>query len=211
MELLPEVERFEEWATAIPPERRRGEWECDYGRWGDLYDAVLEFVDALPFTSWSPEEVRAVLFAVARDNEIEHLASEIRSRKPKTLIALARAALKAGERDAKWQLAEELRQLGQRGEPEHLLLALAHDEDEYVRRRSLKSLARLGTPEVEELALAEWQRPDDNQQWARMMVLWCMHRIGSQHLAPLLAAAEEDEREYLSDFARKVKRGEVDP
>jgi HEAT repeat protein len=208
---MPEVAWFMQWAAAIPPERRRGEWECDYPRWDDLYDAVLGFVSAVPFASWSAEEVQAVLFAVARDNEVQHFAREIRSRKPETLIALARAAIEGGERDARWQLAEELGQLGQGGEPERLLLTLGHDECEYVRRRSLQSLARIGSPAVEELALAEWQRPDEHQQWARMMVLWCLHRVGSPHLAPLLAAAERDERQYLSDFAKKVQRGEVDP
>jgi HEAT repeat protein len=210
-ELMTEVARFREWAKAIPPEQRHGEWECDYGCWGDLYDAVLAFVDATLFARWSPEEERAVLFAVARDNEMQHLAGEIRSRNPETLIALARAAIDKGERDARWQFAEELGQLGRGGEPERLLLLLVRDEDEYVRRRALKSLARLGSPAVEPLALAEWQRPDENQQWARMMVLWCLHRVRSPHLAPLLAEAETDERPYLSDFAKKVQRGEVEP
>src|SRR5262249_45914180 len=150
------------------------------------------FVDAVPFASWSPEEVQAVLFAVARDNEDEHLAWEIRHRKPETLIALARAAIETGEHDARWQLANELGRLGQVGEPEGLLLMLARDKDEYVRRRSLASLARLGSPAVEELALAEWQRPGENQEYARITVLWCLHRVGSRHLEPLLADAERD-------------------
>ena len=211
-DLIHEVARFQEWATAILTEQRRGEWECDYGCWGDLYDAVLGFVDAVPFARWSPEAMRAVLFAVARDNEMQHLAGEIRSRRPETLVALARVAVEKGERDAKWQLAEELGQLGQGGgEAERLLFTLVRDEDEYVRRRSLQSLARLRSPIVEEVALTEWQRPGDSQQWARMMVLWCLHRVGSPLLATLLAEAKRDERQYLSAFAKKVQRGEVHP
>jgi hypothetical protein len=44
-----------------------------------------------------------------------------------------------------------------------------------------------------------------------MMVLWCLHRTGSPHLETLLAEAEQDERPLLSEFAKKVRRGEVDP
>jgi hypothetical protein len=208
---MSEVARFQEWATAYPPEQRHGEWECNYDYWEVLYDGVLEFVDAVPFAHWSPEQVRAVLFAVARDNEIQYLVRKIRSRKPDTLFALTRAAVESEERDAKWQLAEELGQLGQRGDAENLLLALIRDSDEYVRRRSLQSLARLSSPAVEELALAEWQRPDEDQQWARMNVLWCLHRVGSPQLTQLLLAAERDDRPYLSEFAKRVQRGDLDP
>jgi hypothetical protein len=67
-----------------------------------------------------------------------------------------------GESDAKWQLAEELGHLEQmRREIERLLFILTRDKNEYVRRRSLQSLARLGCSEVEKLALAECHRPDD--------------------------------------------------
>jgi hypothetical protein len=209
--LMSEVAQFQDWAAAYPPERRGGEWECDYDQWPNLYDAVLEFVDARPFSSWSAEELRAVLYAVARDNEIEHLAHEIRSLSTATLLALAAAAVEIGEPDAKWQLAEELGRIEEASaEAERLLLTLARDENEYVRRRSLAALARLGSLALEELALAAWQRPDENQQWARMMVLWCLHRVGSPHLEPLLTEAEQDERPNLSNFAKKVRRGEVD-
>lgn len=106
VELKSEVARFQQWPSSLLPEHRYGEWECNYDRWSEFYSAVLGFVDAVPFADWKSEEVQAVLFAVARDNETQHLACEIRSRKPETLVALAAASLKIGERDAKWQLAE---------------------------------------------------------------------------------------------------------
>ncbi len=129
-DLLAEVGRFREWANAYPLDQRYGEWECDYDHWESLYEAVLDFVDAHPFQQWSAEELRAVLYAIARDNEIQHIAREIRRRHPATLLALAAAAIESGEPNAKWQLAEELGHLGHRGEAERLLLTLAHDADE---------------------------------------------------------------------------------
>jgi hypothetical protein len=212
-DLATEVDRFRAWADATcPPDRRFGEWECDYESWGDIYEAVLAFVAAGPFGSWSPEEVRAVLYALARDNESQHLAGEIRRKYPELLVPLARASIEVGEREDRWQLAEELGQLGRAGgEEERLLLVLARDEHEYVRRRALASLARLHSPTVEELALEAWHRPDPEQQWSRMMALWCLHRVGSPQLGQFLAEAEQDPREHLRGFAGQVRRGEVDP
>lgn len=211
--MMTEVGRFRAWAEATcPPDRRFGEWECDYEGWGDLYGAVLAFVAAHLLESWSPEKVRAVLYAVARDNEMQHLAGEIRRRHPDLLAPLTRASIEVGERDDRWQLAEELGQLGRAGgEEERLLLRLARDEQEYVHRRALGALARLGSPAVEGLALEAWQRPDPEQEWARMMALWSLHRVGSPQLGPLLAEAEQDPRKHLRGFAERVRRGEVYP
>jgi HEAT repeat protein len=169
----------------------------------------MEHVAASPPEVWSDEQLQAVLYALARDNEDEHLGEEIRLHHPTRLIALAKAALLGGEFDARWQLADQLGRLdSDRGEVERLLLALVRDEDEYVRRRALKSLARIDSPSAEQLALEAWHRPDEHQEWARMMVLDCLHRIRSPHLEHLLAEAERDERQHLRDFAKRLRQGQ---
>ena len=91
--------------------------------------------------------MQAVLYAIACDNEYQYLADEVHLHHPATLIALARAALSRGEPDAKWQLADELGHLlDAGGAANQLLLILARDEHEYVRRRALGALARVGSP-----------------------------------------------------------------
>lgn len=212
-DLMSEVGRFRAWADdTCPPNRRFGEWECDYEHWGSLYGAVLAFVATRPFKSWSAEEVRTVLYAIARDNEMQHLAGEIRRGHPDLLAQLTQASIEVGECDDRWQLAEELGQLGRAGgEDERLLLQLARDQREYVRRRALQSLARLGSPAVEELAQEAWHRPDPDQEWARMNALWALHRVGSSRLERLLAEAEQDPRKYLRGYAERLRRGEVEP
>jgi HEAT repeat protein len=211
-ELLTEVNRFKKWADAYPPGPRSGEWECNYPDWEPLHAAVLEFLNCRPVVAWSAQEREAVLYTLARDNEIQYLAREIRKRGPATLLRLAQEATRTGEGDAKWQLAEQLGQLqtdGSAAEP--ILLQLAGDENEYVRRRALMALARLGSSAVEELGLREWQRPHEDQQWMRMAVLWSLHRVGSPLLPGLLEEAERDSRTYLRDFAERVRQGQVDP
>jgi hypothetical protein len=208
--LMAEVASFRRWAEDYPS-KWSGEWECDYQEWGRLYEAVLEFISTHRIEEWSSDESSAILYAVARDNETEHLSGEIRCRHPKSLVALASEALDAGEPAAKWQLADGLGQLGSSSEEvENLLKRFAHDENEYVRRRSLQSLARLQAPATEDLAMTEWDRPDPDQQWSRMGVLWCLHRIGSPYLEAKLVEAENDVRPHLSGFARRVRLGRID-
>lgn len=211
--LLPEIERFRVWADSYSPtphELRRGEWECDYGHWGDIYDAVLGFLAERRFDSWSAEEVQAVLYAVARDNETEHLAEELRRRHPDMLVPLARRSIEAGEWNARWQLADQMGYLQNGGAGvEGTLVVLAGDRDEYVRRRALGALARLGSPVTEALALEAWSRQDEQQEYTRMHVLWCLHRVDSRHLEPLLVEAERDDRNYLRAFAARVRRGDL--
>jgi hypothetical protein len=213
--LLPEIERFRTWAdscSSTPHEQRLGEWECGYGHWSDIYDAVLGFVAARPFDSWSADEVQAVLYAVARDNEMEHLAEELRCRRPELLAELAQRSVEIGEWNARWQLADQLGYLKNiDAGVEAVLVSLAHDREEYVRRRALAALGRLGSLATEGLALEAWSRQDEQQEYTRMQVLWCLHKVGSRHLEPLLAEAERDERGYLRAFAGKVRRGEVTP
>lgn len=209
-DLLTEVGLFQEWSNAYSPDERSSEWECDYPSWPNLYTALFIFVTIYPFQSWSSVEVHAVLFTLARDNESGYIASELRSRFPELLLPLTQASVASGEPQACWQLAEELSWLDpEGGEAEQLLLILARDENEYVRRRSLRALARLGASVVEELALEAWERPDPSQEWARMMVLSCLHQVGSPKLEPLLAVAEKEERQYLREYAQKIRRGEV--
>jgi HEAT repeat protein len=208
MNLIAEAERFRAWAESCPLLGRSAEWECDYKFWPALYEAVLGFVDARPFESWSEEELRAVLYSIARDNECQHLAKHLREQHPNVIVPLARAALRVGECDDRWQLAVELGELGMRVNVEQLLMTLAHDEHEYVRRRALKSLMQVGSPLVEELALAAWHRPDEHQEWARMNALYCLHKVGSPSLEPLLTEAEADSRQYLCAYAMRIRRDE---
>ena len=210
--LKAEAARFRQWAAVTYPSAERfGEWECDYPDWSRLYEAVLDFTEHTPPSSWTPEALTDVLYALARDNEIQHLAATIGERQPQILNYLAAAAIEQGERDARWQLAVELGKADALSEAvESLLLRMTNDAEEYVRRRALQELARLGSAHTEALALAAWEQPHEHQQWTRMAVLWSLHRIQSPRLETLLTEAEADPRSYLADFARRVRRGEID-
>src|SRR5262249_28197099 len=149
-----EVARFWSWAEAYH-RPRRGEWECDYPHWADLYQAVTAFLSDSEVAEWDEGLADLLLYTIARDNETEHIAGQLREM-PDKLYALARVAVRSGEKDAKWQLAEQLACCPGLEGAEALLLDLAADADEYVRRRALMALGRIKSGQVETLARQAW-------------------------------------------------------
>ena len=210
--LLSEVGRFRAWASSYPFAGRSGEWECEYEDWCALHKAVSVFIEGSPVATWSEEEFAAVLYVIARDNETQYLSRGIRERVPMALLDLAEAALRIGEAEAKWQFAEELGHFyGEPSRRNKLLLSFARDDNEYVRRRSLQALARIGSAATEAIALEAWSRHDESQEYARMMALWALHRIGSSHLTRLLHEAAQDNYPHLAAYALKVENDDVNP
>jgi len=208
--LLVEVALFQQWANASFPDGGSGEWECEYGSWDKLYAAVLGFVAAHPFSDWCQEEIQAVLYALARDNESGEIADALEEYPLDLLLPLTQAAIEVGEKDARWQLAMLLGRIeARRDEQEQVLLTLAHDEEEYVRRRALDSLTLIGSPAVEDLAIEMWEREDPHQQWSRMMVLSCLEKIGSPRLESLLSDAEQDTRPHLRATAERIRSEKI--
>ena len=149
MSLHQEVAKFRDWAATYPVESRSGEWECDYEYWGALHSEALSFVANNSPQDWKSSDVSDLLYAIARDNEIEYLAKEIAAN-PKILISLAKLSVPSPEKDAKWQLAAQLGMLASHlQEAESILLQFMQDSDEYVRRRALMSLGALKSPRAE--------------------------------------------------------------
>ncbi|MEN9568152.1 MAG: hypothetical protein RLZZ69_3348, partial [Cyanobacteriota bacterium] len=132
---------------------------------------------------------------------------QLRNNCPESLIQLATLSIKLGEPDAKWQLAQELGELQSNTKTiETILMELAHDSSEYVRRCALISLAKIKSELTEELALNSWHQPHENQEWARMAVLWCLNKIDSPHFEVLRLKAEVDSRPYLLEYAKKARQ-----
>ena len=204
-ELINQVQHFKHWASKYSSSERYGEWECDYPDWIKLYKTFLEFIATYSSISeWSPELLDLVLYTLARDNECQHIANQLREDYPEVLIQLAALSIKLGEPDAKWQLAQELGKLpSSKAETETILVELAHDSDEYVRRQALMSLAKIKSEFTESLVLKSWYQPHENQEWLRMAALWCLNKINSPHFEALRLDAEIDSRSYLSEYAKK--------
>jgi HEAT repeat protein len=201
--LEQEVTRFRAWADTYD-RPRRGEWECDYPNWADLYNVVTAYLSHSKVEEWDECVSGLLLYAIARDNEDEYIAGQL-SETPEKLYALTQAALRSGEKDAKWQLAEQLAHYPGREEIESLLLALVRDADEYVRRRALMALGKIKSSQIETLAGEAW---DSGDEYQRMAVLDALHNVQSKKLALYLDLAQADGRDYLMAFANRIRTGE---
>jgi len=197
---LSEVARFKAWAASLPAGPRSGEWECNYEHWSELHAGFEDLLGESAPEQWTEEEMDAVLYVVARDNEVQIVARSM-SRFPLHLLAAARAAVGSSEPDAKWQLAEVLTET--MPDQAHVILAaLSSDDDEYVRRRVLLLLGRIQSPLVDPLVDRAWGTGDEYQ---RIASLHALNDAGSARLQDFLLLAEADGRQYLAENARKLR------
>src|SRR5215470_12934071 len=104
--LREEVDKFKAWSAEAFPAERYGEWETEYPRWEVLYKAAKLVLHQK--SDWTDEDISLLLYAIARDNEVELLASEVPHGK---LLGLARASVVSQEHHAKWQLEIRLSKL----------------------------------------------------------------------------------------------------
>jgi HEAT repeat protein len=199
-----EVARFHAWADAHPPEQRTDDWESAYDAWPQLYGAFTAFVRATSWRQWSEATTQALLYVIARDNEMAELVKVV-AENPDDLLYLAQRALASLEPDARWQIVVELSCLEpQPPQVEPLLLQFAQDEDEYVRRRALMALADVGSTHVANAVKQAW---DTGDEYLRMAALYALDVMGSPELDAYLAQAESDGREQLLEYASRLRAG----
>jgi len=200
--LHAEVARFRQWAAGIPIATRSGEWECEYSDWTRLWAAAKLLITTVPVTAWSEGVTEDLLYALARDNEVERIADELESRN-KSLLELAARAINSVEADAKWQLAAKLGGLSEQvPTAEALLIHFVQDGNEYVSRRALLALGKLKSDRTETFAEQAWQT---GHEYQRIAALWALKDVGSPKLSAYLRKAEEDGREYVVSNAAEIR------
>ncbi len=203
MSLNAEVLKFRSWAEARPLESRNGEWECDYHAWEALHSEATKFAASVAPDRWSNSDVDDLLYAIARDNELEHIASTI-AESPDALLRLASVSVPTSEHDAKWQLAAQLGHLAtHKKQAEAILLDLVDDEEEYVRRRALLALGTLQSSQAEACAERAWKTGLEYQRLAALSVL---DEISSPKLDGYIQSAFEDGRDILVHRAVELQR-----
>ncbi len=204
MEILlnNEIIKFKRWSLSYPTETRSGEWECDYNHWNDLYAVFTNFIESNSPEVLKEHDIENIIYIVARDNEMEVLISDL-AEKPYWFKAILPRVLECDEPDAKWQFSVVL---GDNVLPfmesEASLLKLVDDENEYVSRRALQSLGRIGSSKTESLCERAWET---NHEYQRIMALWVLKEIHSQKLERYLSLAKEDGRRYIVSNANEIK------
>ena len=187
-----EVERFRDWAATYPLESRSGEWECDYDHWRDLWRAFHSYITSNAPSSSNDETISDVIYAIARDNEMEELVLDLSKTQAWFLFVLP-AVLICNEADARWQFAKAIGgQILPFDVAEHALLQLVVDQNEYVSRMALRALGQIGSNFTELYCERAWAT---NQEYQRIMVLWALKAKGSSRLPEYVLLAKEDGRE----------------
>jgi HEAT repeats len=192
------VESFRAWAEAKFPRERYGEWETEYDDWERLYQAA-KAVLRCESGDWDGETKELLLYVIARDNEDGLVADQLTEHQ---VLILAEASIHSDQPGAKWQLAVRLGRFPLATGLERILLALADDADEYVRRRALMALADVGSSTSEPLALNAWK---SGEEYQRMACLHVLQRLDSPRLPAYLTMADQDGRQYLLSVAKRIR------
>jgi|ETNmetMinimDraft_32_1059908.scaffolds.fasta_scaffold43049_2 HEAT repeat protein len=199
MSFHQEVAKFKNWTKTLLS--TFGEWELEYPEWDSFISAASHFLDRTSSKDWDDQDWQAVIYAVARDNECKNLISII-AEDLELLVAFSWRTTQSEEQQAKWQAAAYLGDKASLVCAEPVLLQFMKDADEYVVRRSLLSLSRLGSEHTEKLAISAW---DTKHLYQRIAALHALHNIGSNQLEYYLDLASEDGRQHLLSNATKLR------
>lgn len=203
MSLKAEVQKFKMWAEVYSLETRSAEWECAYNGWEGLHSEAITFLASVSPDQWCAADVDDLLYAIARDNEVEYLIQQV-ANSPETFLQLAMLSLKSSESDAKWQFAAQLSNLHKdKTRAEAILLQLVDDKNEYVTRRALLALGDLRSDNAEAQAEKAW---NTGLEYQRIAALWVFAKISSTKLDSYIERAIEDGRKYLVENALQVRR-----
>ena len=111
-----------------------------------------------------------------------------------------------GPPDAKWQLAVRIAGITDRQQAEKLLVQLVQDDNEYVSRRALMSLAEIASDKTEHYCRIAWEKEvDEMQEYQRIAVLHALFRIQSGLLPHYLQLATKDGRKHLISNLRAIE------
>lgn len=194
--LKAEVNRFCEWADSTT--HRSAEWETEYPNWESLWKASEETLAKIKI---SPEDIRLLLYVIARDNECERV-KEMLSEYPKNGMALAFSARGYSDSEARWQIADFLgTQCNSKSE--QFLRAYFADSNEYVRRRAMLAMVNVDRGSAEAMALFSLKSTEEN---ARLAAIRTLAKLESKELEKALTQLESDSSELVKSAVLEIRR-----
>lgn len=201
MDIYQEIDKFRQWAKKIyPTYRRYGEWECDYGGWRNIYDAMDRFLATSP-SSLDDKQVDNLLYILARDNEAEIIQNKLANNKNLTLL-LAKKAKNTLHSNAKWQLAKIIAAYDDEI-IDQLLFHLSVDRSYYVQRICLMESAKRASSYAREMIDWAWST---NDQYQRISALWALYWIKDPELKYFLVVAKNSGEKYLMENALQIEK-----
>ena len=199
-QLKKEIEKFKDWSknySNIPESKRVGEWEMEYEQWQIIEELFNDFLKTKNYKNWSIDDIKNVLYLIARNNEMEEFIEDVINEQPQSIELLIKKSFEFGESNAKWQIAINLGKVLNIENTKKYLEKYLNDENEYVRRRALLEIGKLNHPKIENFCKKAWNEEDEWQEYQRIAVLHVLKASNSPELEKFYTLAKEDGRQYL--------------
>ena len=163
-DLPTELNEFWKWAEKSPAEYAinsgYGEWETEYPNWPSLYKAAETALNNLE-SQYDSNVADLLIQALAIDNECERILDAIAESEIDISRFTAQVML-SDQSEARWQMAEALGQVNYNDRDAQLAQMILEDDDPYVKRRALLSLAKVNKSRAKEHAKSYVDSTDAN-------------------------------------------------
>ncbi|NEM97169.1 HEAT repeat domain-containing protein [Pontibacter burrus] len=154
MSLETELAKFWDWAGMSPDtyseNRGLGEWEIEYPGWDELYRAATEVLELLN-KEFNHDLAQLLVYALAVDNESGTILQKAEE-KLESKLRFVKKVINSDLPQARWQAAELLGRTEVEDREKMLVNLITRDNDKYVVRRALMSLAHVNYTKAVEFA-----------------------------------------------------------
>jgi hypothetical protein len=207
-QIFDEIDKFDRWVKEkygdTPQDKLYGEWEFYYGGRQAILSSFEDFLKESDPKEWTNEIKDKLLYIIVRNNETEELAEALNE---EALKVLTKQAFDCSHKNAKWQLAIQLYKLADRELASEFLERFVNDKDEYVIRRALLEMAKIGSKKTEFYCEKLWHKDifGKSEEYQRIAIIHSLYEIKSPKLAEYIKLAKDDGRKYLLKNALEIE------
>lgn len=210
--LKTEVAKYKKWLLKYHPEinENNDNGEIIGPNFEEMIDLAIEYIREIKFYDSSDEDIDAIFYCIARDNEAEVLADYL-SEQYEWFSKLAKACIKTNYTTAKWQLAKRLPKYKNDDKIANMIYDYIKIDDEYTQRMSLFSLAEIYPDTAEKYAIDFWERDKYkenpySEEYQKIMVLHVLEKIESNKLSYYIKEAKKSDYVYLKENAEEIEK-----
>lgn len=200
-----ELDKFWEWVEITPQEYAKGKvsskCEDDYPNWSKLHIALEE---EIKFYNDNLNNVSAnfILETLAIDNESESVKDKLISElNEKAQSHLSFLGLEFYMSNARWQIADFLREVEVSNKKDLLKRMVNEDRDKYVQRRALLTLSSIDPLAAEEYA---YQKINDDDEYLKLVSLRILKKRKSKFLYRAVSILQRDPSQLIQNELREI-------
>lgn len=208
-QLRNELENFWLWANQTSYEYAKHIWkqkqeEWEYPNWNRLMNLTIEVIKDINNGEKSKQLVDCILEVMALDNEDEQILDECEGRLTyNDMSYIVPVAIVHMQSEARWQIAELLGRYKNLNASEYLR-RFVEDENKYVQRRAIISLAKINPYEAEKICLTKLNDEDD---YLRLVSLKILREIKSNSLGEAIIILKNDRFDLIQKEIEEIMMG----